>query len=122
MPTAPLGYCSQPGCNQIRIKDKKYCAGHVKQTTTVQEKARNAINSKVYNTNWKRLRLQQLAAFALCQDCLEKGIIQQSEEVHHLKDAKEYPELMFDMDNLRSLCVSCHAKRTKATKANQSKQ
>lgn len=122
MPTAPLGYCLSIGCNQIRIKDKKFCLDHIKQTTTTEEKARNRINSKVYNTNWKRLRLQQLAAFPLCQDCLEMipSRIQASQEVHHVKEAKEYPELMFDTDNLRCLCVSCHSKLTKANSNNKS--
>ena len=58
-----------------------------------------------------------------CQDCRErlrnaavKGIqlkgedrkIRRAEQVHHIKELKEYPELGLEDDNLISLCIQCH--------------
>ena len=31
-----------------------------------------------------------------------------AEEVHHIKELKEHPELALDDDNLVSLCTGCH--------------
>lgn len=121
MPYAPLAGCSQPGCNKLRIKDKKYCIDHVKQPTTDQQKERIKINNKIYaNTTWRRLRKLQLAAFPLCKACLEMipSRVTAAVEVHHSKEVKEYQEEMFVMENLVSLCSSCHSR---ITRANQSK-
>ena len=61
-----------------------------------------------------------------CQDCrkrlqkaAEKGQqlsgrdrkIGRAEEVHHIKELKEHPELALDDDNLVSLCTQCHNMR-----------
>lgn len=58
-----------------------------------------------------------------CQDCRErlkeaakKGIqlsgwqrkIWPAEQVHHIKELREYPSLALDNDNLISLCTRCH--------------
>ena len=121
MPTAPLGYCLAPGCNQLRIKDKKYCAGHVKQTTTEQEKARNAINSKVYSTNWRRLRLIVLKDQPLCRLCLSMtpSVIRPSVEVDHILPVKDRPDLQYTISNLQALCCHCHSVKTRQENNNK---
>lgn len=58
-----------------------------------------------------------------CQDCVqrlktaavngtqlhgEERKIRRAQEVHHIKEMKEYPELWLDDDNLISLCTQCH--------------
>ena len=51
----------------------------------------------------------------LCQDCLNKGIINAAEEVHHIRPLTPAnvsdPEVSLNLDNLVSLCRQCHAKR-----------
>lgn len=78
-----------------------------------------------YNSKkWKKKRLDILKRDRYeCQDCAKrlqeaaaKGIqlraderkIRRAEEVHHIKELKEYPELGLDDDNLTSLCIPCH--------------
>lgn len=39
-----------------------------------------------------------------CQFCESTGSVQ----VDHIKRWKDYPELRFDMDNCRTLCMACH--------------
>ena len=78
-----------------------------------------------YNsTSWKRKRLEVLQRDHYeCRDCrkrLEDAVaageqlkakdkkIRRAEEVHHIQELKEHPELGLDDDNLISLCVQCH--------------
>lgn len=43
-----------------------------------------------------------------CQKCKAKGLFNPADCVHHKKHAKQHPELALDLDNLISLCNSCH--------------
>lgn len=40
-----------------------------------------------------------------CVECGARGRL----EVHHLKRAKHFPELAYDLANLKTLCGRCHA-------------
>lgn len=83
---------------------------------------------RFYNSKeWKHKRKQILQRDNYeCQDCRrrlreasEKGIrlygkqsrIRRAEEVHHIKELKDFPNLSLDNDNLISLCVQCHNQR-----------
>lgn len=46
----------------------------------------------------------------MCQRCRRYGRQRQAVVVHHIKHADEYPELVWDDDNLVSLCAACHNK------------
>ncbi len=61
---------------------------------------------------WKAKRLQILRRDKYqCQDCRRYGRIREAAEVHHIKHADEYPELVWDSSNLVSLCHACHNAR-----------
>lgn len=84
------------------------------------KEAKQFYNSK----KWKKKRLDILERdHHECQDCIERlrqaavdGIqlrgddrkIRRAEEVHHIKDLKEFPSLALDDENLTSLCTICH--------------
>ena len=78
-----------------------------------------------YNSSaWKQKRLQILNRDHYeCQDCRRRirdavaagtaltgrdRKIWRAEEVHHIQELKEHPELGLDDDNLVSLCTQCH--------------
>ena len=66
---------------------------------------------------WKDTRLKVLRRDRyICQECgckcLGKKLGRPSPEVDHVLPRKEYPQLAYDMGNLRTLCKSCHSKRT----------
>lgn len=43
-----------------------------------------------------------------CQKCKAKGLFSPANCVHHKEHVKQHPELALDLDNLISLCNSCH--------------
>lgn len=83
---------------------------------------------RFYNSKeWKRKREQILQRDNYeCQDCrrrlleaTKKGLklfgsqarIRRAEEVHHIRELKDFPSLSLEDDNLISLCVQCHNQR-----------
>ena len=65
------------------------------------------LNSK----RWKELRERTIKRDGgMCNRCwVELGIIEKSNlQVHHIKPRAEYPELMFDPDNLITVCKTCN--------------
>lgn len=46
----------------------------------------------------------------MCQLCKRYGKQTEATIVHHIKHADEYPELIYSMDNLLSVCAACHNK------------
>jgi 5-methylcytosine-specific restriction protein A len=69
-----------------------------------------------YNTKrWKQLQAGILRRDKyLCQWCLKQdrttALGQQPNDyaVHHIKSVKKHPELVYDPDNLVSICRECH--------------
>ena len=104
-------------CPKLIEAGERFCFKH-KQPTNEYEKSRNSINSKVYNTTWRKLRRVKLNNNPLCEICLAKGEIVQAGEVDHVKPAKGYPERRLRLDNLQSLCVTCHSKKTREENKN----
>lgn len=43
-----------------------------------------------------------------CVECGARGRL----EVHHVKRVKDYPDLAYDLENLKTLCGVCHARVT----------
>jgi len=70
---------------------------------------------KYYNTPiWKKLRAAKIRNNPLCELCLKKNppVIRQTEEIHHrvfIDIDNPDPVLIYDYDNLQSLCKECHA-------------
>ena len=68
------------------------------------------INSK----RWKQLRLKKLQEKPLCECCQSKDKITPATEVHHVTPVESVTTieqmeiLMFDYNNLMSVCHECH--------------
>ncbi|MDF2605912.1 MAG: endonuclease family protein [Bacillales bacterium] len=43
-----------------------------------------------------------------CQKCKAKGKYHKADCVHHIAELKLFPQFALDLDNLRSLCNTCH--------------
>lgn len=44
-----------------------------------------------------------------CVDCGKRGRL----EVHHVKPVRTHPQLAFELSNVKTLCVACHARVTR---------
>lgn len=53
--------------------------------------------------NWTRLRNRWIKHHPFCEHC--KGPAQ---EVHHIIPRSVRPDLVYDVNNLMSLCIDCH--------------
>ncbi|MFS1511743.1 HNH endonuclease [Chengkuizengella sp. SCS-71B] len=67
---------------------------------------------KFYDSQtWKDCRLLVLNRDNhLCQICLKQKKIRSADIVHHKEHLEDYPDKALDMDNLLSVCSSCHNK------------
>lgn len=65
-----------------------------------------------YGWRWHRTRLVKLALMPLCQDCHDRGEVNGATEVDHIDGLGPLGPRGHDLDNLRSLCKSCHSKKT----------
>jgi 5-methylcytosine-specific restriction endonuclease McrA len=59
------------------------------------------------SARWQKLRAAYLRRNPVCQDCAQRA----SYEVHHIHGVTEHPELCFEEENLRALCIPCHEAR-----------
>ncbi|WP_311316029.1 HNH endonuclease [Cytobacillus oceanisediminis] len=67
--------------------------------------------------SWQLIREQALLRdLGLCQYCLAKDKITLADMVDHIIPVKEAWELRLVLDNLQSLCNSCHAAKTSEDK------
>jgi 5-methylcytosine-specific restriction endonuclease McrA len=67
---------------------------------------------RIRNTGrWRWLRKVKLARDPLCEDCRERGRIEPARQVHHMEPLVRRPDLAYTLENLRSLCTTCHARR-----------
>ncbi len=60
-----------------------------------------------YGKRWFDLRRKFITYNPTCERCGKPAT-----DVDHIKDVKHHPELMLSWGNLRSMCHSCHSKRT----------
>ena len=65
---------------------------------------------KLYDlTLWRRLRAQQLARQPLCERHLKDGKLVPADTVHHRRPHKGEWSVFVDVENLESVCASCHS-------------
>lgn len=107
MPRKPKRPCSHPGCPNLT--EGRFCEEHAKQHNQNYEKyERDKSTKRRYGRCWKRIRDKYVSQHPFCELCYEKGILVETEEVHHkekLSDGGTH-----DRDNLIALCKSCHSK------------
>ena len=60
-----------------------------------------------YGRAWKRIRDKYASEHPFCELCLERGIIVETEEIHHKKPLSEGGT--HDRSTLIALCKSCHS-------------
>lgn len=73
---------------------------------------RNADKRFYSRIAWLKLRALKLATDPLCEHCHKRGELTVAEHVHHVEEVRSRPDLALVMENLESLCESCHNAET----------
>jgi 5-methylcytosine-specific restriction enzyme A len=122
MPSRPKKPCSVPGCPNLT--QGRYCEQH---KHLAEQRQRTRRNDKEYDKHkrnqqarafyhskeWERLRQAALARdHYLCQHCLQHNRITRAVIVDHIVPLLVAWDRRLDMDNLQSLCQSCHNRKT----------
>jgi 5-methylcytosine-specific restriction protein A len=94
------------GCGRIVIGDCEACRT---QRNASAEDYR-ATSGQRYGSAWEGLSKRYRAKNPLCENCLKHGITTQAIEVHHKEKARDRPDLIYQWDNLMSVCRACHVK------------
>lgn len=90
----------------------------IKKLFANKQPKKHAIYMRLINSwEWQKLRRKKFLANPICEDCLAKGRVTPTEEIHHVRpvesgrDEIEMKQLAYDYNNLVSLCKTCHAAR-----------
>lgn len=70
---------------------------------------------------WLLLRSVKLNNNPLCEVCLKNNKVKSAQDIHHIKDIKDRPDLRLDYSNLQSLCYECHNNITITNQFNSEK-
>ena len=110
MATKPLRPCRHPGCCEL-VRDG-YCDRHRPKPVERSEEAQSW--RWMYGTKlWKEtLRPNQLLLEPFCEECARRGVRTLATDVDHREDHKGDWAKFIDRTNLRSLCHSCHSRKT----------
>ncbi len=107
VPRKPKRPCSFPNCP--KLTDGRFCEEHKRKENKRYEKYdRNPEVKKRYGKAWRRVRSSYVKTHPFCEMCFEEGVLIPVEEVHHKIPLSEGGT--HDIDNLISLCKSCHSR------------
>ena len=107
MPYKPKRPCSFPGCPNLT--DGRFCSEHERLENKRYEKYdRNPETKRRYGRAWKRIRDKYVQQHPFCELCYKKGLLVETEQVHHIKPLSEGGD--HSRENLIALCSSCHAR------------
>ena len=113
MPRKPMTPCRYPGCPNLVEAGERYCHEHKKIVDRNYNKYERDKKSQLFyqSKEWKSLRKKKLEINPFCEECLRKGKFTKATMVDHIKPIKQGGSAL-DMNNLQSLCWSCHSKKS----------
>jgi 5-methylcytosine-specific restriction protein A len=115
MPVSCPIACDTPGCLGYAIHGSWHCALHqpVRDNREADKKRYQANPWRgLYSTKgWTVLKEWKKSNNPICEECGRAGV----EVIDHKIDHKGRPELFFERSNLRSLCKTCHDRKTGST-------
>lgn len=114
----PQRICASPMCRQRVELPNKYCEQHKGQSDKQYNKhvRTNDFNKKYndfyHSTQWTKTRKAKLMQSPLCEVCAKQGTMTIADMVHHIIELRSPNgwEHRLDMNNLESICYSCHNK------------
>ena len=109
MAIRPKKQCNHPGCPDLTLHGQ--CDRHRKQANKRWDGQRGTPKERGYADSWPKVREMKASRDPLCEECLKRvpRIEIELDVVHHIYPIKTHPELRLVMENLMSLCITCHA-------------
>lgn len=114
--------CPEPGCATLVPPGQRACPVHKSERTAQSNRRRRSDPDKVsrdsfYTTaRWIKLRKWFIVRNPLCTHCERDGLVTEAKHVDHIVEREDDPSLEYSESNLQSLCVSCHSKKSAATR------
>lgn len=111
MPMKPLRPCRKPGCREL--VSGGYCEKYQPRRDNDRSEAARSWHRLYSTPEWKDdLRPTQLIRQPFCEECAKRGFRVRATDVDHIVDHKGDWKIFTDHSNLRSLCHSCHSRKT----------
>lgn len=111
MPRKARRMCSIAGCKNLAIEGKTYCEEHLKKENKKYERYLRGYNtSERYDSRWNKIRNLYIKSHPLCEECLKENKTTKGTIVHHKIPVSENENLKYDLENLETVCASCHKK------------
>ena len=115
--------CASPGCRRAVLLGEKYCEAHkergekqdelaAKRRESRRLKFKGPSTDRGYDYRWRKLRNRFIAQHPHCAECLKRGVITMATDVDHIIPHRGDARLLYDENNLQSLCKSCHSRKT----------
>ena len=111
MAMKPARPCRHPGCRALTRSG--YCDKHQPKRTSDRSEAAKSWHRFYSTAVWREdLRPAQLLQSPFCEECAARGLRVLATDVDHRVDHKGNWLVFTDRSNLRSLCHSCHSRKT----------
>ena len=111
MPRKPKTPCRYQGCPEL--VEGTYCDKHrqlINHDYNTQQRDKEA--SSFYSSRpWRTLRAAKLSRTPLCEECMRQGKETPATMVDHITPIRQGGHAL-DMENLQSLCWSCHSAKS----------
>lgn len=111
-----MGWAAKKPCRKLgcpELVQSGYCEKHApeKSHNWQSDRFRGNRHDRGYGRAWEKIRKRIFKRDrGLCQPCLKRGYVTAAREVDHIKP-KEQGGSDND-DNLQSICIPCHRKKT----------
>lgn len=119
----PAKLCTAYGCSIIVRDGGNRCHEHLIPVTTPKKRYEHHFHNgkNIYKTaRWTTLRASQLRLSPVCELCIQYGVVTEATVADHIIEVKDGGEI-WNIDNLQSVCVACHNRKTGQEKRKRNK-
>jgi len=112
-PMAPRRPCIEPRCPGFAIPGRARCGAHQRAAWRAANAAKPPELLAFYASSvWKALSRAHRLQNPWCSLCASEGRSTPAVQVDHIVGIRQAPDRALDPENLQSLCMSCHNRKT----------